>query len=548
MKFKVNSLNKPAVVGVLLGIFSGLLNFVFLTFFNYMINRIILEEYTSISVTAIIIFGSIVISFLWVRRTTSKVFITFSQNLFWRLRIQILQSVLKADYETLQKERSEVNAALIHDVGILTQSSLNIIHFITSLVVLMACFAYMIYLSGPLFLLTIAACGIGVGVYLLGSRVNNNRFEKTRELERGFMKHFSSILDGFKEINMTPVKGQAIMKNKIRPIAEDSFQNNSSAFVSFLNNQITGQLMFYILIASILLVCSVTMGIDKVVVVNFLFILLYVLGALEGILVLIPSLSQAFVAYKRLNKLKENLQSIVQQKEVVMDSELSSVPIFTNLSGSEIEFSYTSESSSFGIGPISFEFDAQDIVFIYGGNGSGKTTFVHAILGLLKPKAGEIKFNGQMLDAGNYSEYRNLFSIVFNDFYLFEEFYGNRNFDRERAKAYLKMFEIDSKVAISETGFSTVDLSTGQRKRLALITALLEDRPIVVLDEWAADQDPHFRKKFYTEILPQLKQEGFTILAITHDDAYYQCCDKLLRMDFGKLTDETAKLRTESVV
>ena len=546
MKFKLKSAYKPAIAGVSLGIISGLLSFAFLTFFNAMINRIILEDYKTVSVSVIVLFATIVMLFLWSRRAMAKVFITFSQNLFWKLRIDILRSVLRADFSTLNKERSEVHAALIHDVGVLTQSSLNIIHFITSLVVLLACFAYMVYLSGTLFLLTLVACAIGVGVYMIGGRVNNKRFEKTRELERGFMKSFSSILDGFKEISMNPVKGQALMNAKIHPIAEKSFKNNTNAFVSFLNNQITGQLMFYILIASILLVFSVTMKVDKIVVVNYLFILLYVLGALEGILVLIPSLSQALVAYKRLKTLKANLHSQVAHNENITETEMSSPPEFTQLSGSAIEFSYNSDSNDFSIGPISFQFQKGDTVFIYGGNGSGKTTFVHAILGLLKPNSGEIQFNGQPLSNSNYSEYRQLFSIVFNDFYLFDEFYGNKNFNHEQAKSYLQLFEIDSKVEILETGFSTVDLSTGQRKRLALISALLENRPIVVLDEWAADQDPHFRKKFYMEIVPRLKQEGFTLLAITHDDAYYGCCDKLLRMDFGKLTEETPTIINEA--
>ncbi|HAP63991.1 MAG TPA: hypothetical protein DCR93_32380, partial [Cytophagales bacterium] len=180
--------------------------------------------------------------------------------------------------------------------------------------------------------------------------------------------------------------------------------------------------------------------------------------------------------------------------------------------------------------------------FIYGGNGSGKTTFMHSFLGLLRPNEGTITFNGRTLADENYGEYKRLFSVVFNDFYLFDQFYGNEGFDVERARNYLSRFDMEGRVEITEHGFSTTELSTGQRKRLALISAILEDKPILVLDEWAADQDPYFRRKFYEEILPELKAEGRTVLAITHDDAYYRTADKVYRMEYGKLIDDTAVL------
>ncbi|MEO0778406.1 MAG: peptide ABC transporter, partial [Bacteroidota bacterium] len=130
---------------------------------------------------------------------------------------------------------------------------------------------------------------------------------------------------------------------------------------------------------------------------------------------------------------------------------------------------------------------------------------------------------------------------VFSDFYLFDEFYSVGEVNEAKLRDYLELFEIDEKVTIEGGKFSTTDLSTGQRKRLALIAVLLEDKPVLVLDEWAADQDPYFRKKFYTEILPRFKKEGWTIIAITHDDKYYDCCDRLLKMDYGRLYELTEK-------
>jgi len=188
------------------------------------------------------------------------------------------------------------------------------------------------------------------------------------------------------------------------------------------------------------------------------------------------------------------------------------------------------------------------VVFIYGGNGSGKTTLVHSILGLRVPTAGEIKLNDIPVNKSNYPEYRTIFSVVFNDFYLFTELLGIDNPDPDKWNYYLKLFELEGKVSLDKNCFSTVSLSAGQKKRLALIAVLLEEKPVLILDEWAADQDPHFRRKFYTEIIPLLKSEGITILAITHDDKYYNCADSLYKMDSGKLIRENIALYEPGVV
>ena len=81
--------------------------------------------------------------------------------------------------------------------------------------------------------------------------------------------------------------------------------------------------------------------------------------------------------------------------------------------------------------------------------------------------------------------------------------------------------------------FSTLDLSTGQRKRLAMVAALLDDKPIYIFDEWAADQDPGFRRYFYEGLLGELKARGKTVLAVTHDDRYFGVADRVVKRGEG---------------
>jgi len=109
------------------------------------------------------------------------------------------------------------------------------------------------------------------------------------------------------------------------------------------------------------------------------------------------------------------------------------------------------------------------------------------------------------------------------------------------AEKYLDRLEISHKVSIEGGAFSTIDLSAGQRKRLALVQAYLENRPVMVFDEWAAEQDPTFRRVFYTEILPDLKRQGKTLIVISHDDRYFHLADRRITLRGGRVADEIGR-------
>jgi cyclic peptide transporter len=199
-----------------------------------------------------------------------------------------------------------------------------------------------------------------------------------------------------------------------------------------------------------------------------------------------------------------------------------------------VEYEYRSESGeSFVLGPINYEFRAGEIIFITGGNGSGKSTLAKIITGLYSPHKGVVSVNGLLVGSDSLGS---LFSAIFADFYLFEKLYG---IDQEHPPAligqYLNQLRIQDKVKVSEGRFSTTKLSTGQRKRLALLLSYLEDKPICLFDEWAADQDPEFRRFFYEVLLPELRELGKCVIAITHDDQYFHLCDKLIEMKMGKI-------------
>jgi putative pyoverdin transport system ATP-binding/permease protein len=159
------------------------------------------------------------------------------------------------------------------------------------------------------------------------------------------------------------------------------------------------------------------------------------------------------------------------------------------------------------------------------------------LLGLYEPERGCIELKGVPVDGRNIAHYRQHFSAVFADFHLFDEMLGTDQQDiKDLATRYLDALGLTHKVQVKSGQFTTTKLSTGQRKRLALVSSYLEDRPVYLFDEWAADQDPAFKRVFYRELLPELKSRGKTVIVISHDDAYFDCADRIVTLFEGTLT------------
>ncbi|WP_343672290.1 cyclic peptide export ABC transporter [Chitinophaga sp.] len=521
---------------IVLGMLSGVSSFLLLHFINKAIGLILQDRFGSRRLEYALIFAGIILLFIIARRMLSLGIIYLSQSLFWNIRKQILSTVLGAGYAQMKEKKMEIQAAIVADVNVLTNVSLTLIGFFTSSILVAGTLIYLACISLVLFAATLVVAITGALIYHFGSKKINRRFQQARKLERNFLGSMNAILDGFREIYMEPRKGKAIYDEKIRSISREGFKNSVEGLTMFLNNQVTGQVLFYMLISSILLLLGVVIHIKMEDTVSFVLTLLYLLGALETILTSLPGIMRATISSDRLLDLTISLEGNNIRNR--LPREYISRAEFDNIIVSNLSFQYTSIEQGFSIGPVDLEIRKGDTIFIYGGNGSGKTTFLYTLTGLNVHTGGEIKVNGKPVTPALYPEYKTLFSVIFSDFYLFKELFGISNLDIGKWEHYLHLFELEGKVTLEGKSLSTTDLSMGQRKRLALIVSLLEEKPVLILDEWAADQDPYFRKKFYTAIIPALKQEGFTIIAITHDDKYYHCADKLFKMEDGRLTEQ----------
>jgi putative ATP-binding cassette transporter len=250
-------------------------------------------------------------------------------------------------------------------------------------------------------------------------------------------------------------------------------------------------------------------------------------------------LSQVNVSVDNLERLEATLDKGLDESKDQEAEPLIDLSSFAAIRFEGVCFAYKDPdgNATFQVGPIDGEIRRGEILFLIGGNGSGKTTFLKLFTALYRPTQGSIRIDNVEIGPANIQSYRNLFSAIFSDFYLFEKLHGLKTADPERVNALLRLMEISDKTAFSEGRFTNTNLSTGQRKRLALVVSYLEDKPVYVFDEVAADQDPEFRRYFYETLLPEMKSNGKTVVVVSHDDRYFHAGDRVLKMDYGKLAD-----------
>ncbi|MGB3182838.1 MAG: cyclic peptide export ABC transporter [Cyclobacteriaceae bacterium] len=519
------------ILFVLLGIVAAVAN----TAIIYIINEVIagyVDNTETDTVTYLYYFGGAILMFFISRWMVSYGMVGFMQNMLYKIRLQVVEMVLKSPFHPLVKNKEKVYTALTRDTNNVVNATLNIVDLLTNSILVIMCLVYMGILSWKLLLSFGGMLILALGIYAVSERKAVSLFNQAMSNDDRFVKSLNELLTGFKEVIIARKKGADIRDKHMKPALEEAVDLNKKALVFHLNNRIIGQMAFYIFIGALLLFIGNNIGAERSQIISFVFVLLYIWSPIETIVLMVPSLSQAKISLNRLGSLSEALSDT--------DRGYSESPRQIDFNSLEVEsmvYQYQSETEDlpFRVGPNTFGLSKGEVVFIFGGNGSGKTTFVNLMIGLFTSDEGTMKVNGEVISPERFADYRALFAPVFSDFHLFPEAFGIENFDKEKAAEYVNMFELEGKVEIKDTGFSTTNLSTGQRKRLALISAMLEKKPVLILDEFAADQDPYFRRKFYNEILPFMKTEGFTVAAITHDDNYYHLADRIYKMSEGKL-------------
>ncbi|ROM90938.1 cyclic peptide export ABC transporter [Pseudomonas brassicacearum] len=463
------------------------------------------------------------------------------QHIIARLRKQLGEKVLSAPIEQIERYRSHrLIPVLTHDVDTISDFAFAFAPLAISVTVTLGCMGYLAMLSWPMFLIMAAAVLIGIAIQAFAQSRGIQGFMAAREAEDELQKHYNAIAGGAKELRIHRPRRQRMFVSGIKATAEFICNTQVRSINTFVIAKTFGSMLFFVVIGLALALQTLWPSADKTVMSGFVLVLLYMKGPLEHLISTLPIVSRAKIAFRRIAELSEQFST--PEPHLLLSDQGSTPQTLHALELMNVSYRFPAVEGStpFRLGPVNLQVKQGDIVFIVGENGCGKTTLIKLLLGLYTPQQGEIRVNGVAVDAVNRDDYRQLFTTVFADYYLFDDVVQGDQQIPEDANQYLERLEIAHKVSVNGGQFSTTDLSTGQRKRLALVNAWLEERPVLVFDEWAADQDPTFRRIFYTELLPDLKRLGKTIIVISHDDRYFDVADQLVRMHAGQVVTELA--------
>jgi putative ATP-binding cassette transporter len=476
-------------------------------------------------------------------KALSEILLTrLGQSTIAELRMQLSRRILDAPLRQVEElGQHRLLAALSDDTDVIAQAYVQLPLICVNAATTIGCLGYLGWLSWPMLLLVLAFMLLGSVTFHLQEQRALRFFKAARETNDSLFRHFRSIMAGIKELKLHRSRRQEFLDLSLQRTV-DSYQRDFVGGMTVYSIASSGgAFLFYAVIGIVLFLWPSWQLLPIDTLVGATLVLLYMMGPFSQIVELLPGVGRANVALRKIEALGLSLattRSVGHHEESPDIGQGIHTVGWRKLELSGITHRYTSETEddSFYVGPIDLAFSPGEVTFIIGGNGSGKTTLAMVLLGLYLPESGTIRLDGVEIDERNREEYRQLFSTVFSDFCLFDSLLGlqKEGLDAE-VLGYLDRLHLRSKVRIEQGVFSTHALSQGQRKRLALLTAYVEDRSFYVFDEWAADQDPLFRKVFYMELLPALKARGKTVLVITHDDQYFSIADRCVRMDYGRI-------------
>lgn len=453
------------------------------------------------------------------------------------LRVQLCRRILDAPVRHL--EEIGVHRLLAHlsdDVGTITTALVDLPLLGMHVAIILACLLYLAWLSGSTFLIVLGTLVLGTIAYRLPVIRATRHFGRMREELDRIFDHFRSLTQGIKELKMHRGRRESFMVDVFEPtgtaIRDHGIRAN--AIMALGNNG--GRLLFFAVIGVVLFGLPRFRDVPGEILTGYVLIILYLRTPVEILLARLPDLSRAAVAIRKIEDLGLSLVSAAREADAPLAQGLESPWQRLELVGLTHTYRREEEDGNFTLGPIDLCLRPGELHFLIGGNGSGKTTLAKLLVGLYAPEGGEIRFDGQKVTDENRDRYRQLFAVVFSDYYLFDELLGLRSDQMDaRAGEYLAQLHLDRKVKVEDGKLSSLDLSQGQRKRLALLTAYIEDRPIYLFDEWASDQDPLFKEIFYRKLLPDLRARGKTVIVISHDDHYYDIADRITKLDYGRI-------------
>ena len=483
-----------------------------------------------------ILFGVVISLYIVTQRYILRVASIEVERIIAKLRVKLSQKVRQADLGPLELlGRSRIYASMQTETLTISQSTAPMIIACQGSILIVFSMLYMLILSRVAFFLTVAIVGLGVLVHFKSRNELIAEMHRSTAKENEFFDVLTDLLEGFKEMKLNQARGRDLFA-ELSQIADDVAETKTKTGVRYADYYIFTQVLFYLLIGAMVFVLPGLSAVYSDQVTQLTAAILFIIGPITGVVGAFPVFRMAEHSIENIARLEAELDQARVGNNDTYAGNGEPPPVMTTIELNTVRFSYTDRDGNplFTVGPLDLTLKQGEVLLIVGGNGSGKSTLLKLLTSLYYPSSGEIRVNGLDARTVGYRTYRELFSAIFADYHLFERLYGVSGVDDKRVVELLRLMGLERKTTWRDGRFANQELSTGQRKRLALIISLLEDKQIYVFDEWAADQDPSFREFFYETLLPEMKRGGKTVVAATHDERYFHVGDRVLKMEAGR--------------
>lgn len=457
-----------------------------------------------------------------------------TQAMIFDLRIELSKKILNASFQKTERKLDKILPVLSADINFVSASMNRLPPVVTGLATAVGCLIYLFYLSWQLTLGCMVIFSVGFLINYLALPYLKKYSEKARNEWDKIHKDFEGIVMGMKELKLNQGHRENFIHTSLEPNCLKERQYRVKEETLYAVSARVVEVILFMGIGVFIYAIDYMPAVTKESFGDYLLVLLFTVAPLATVSGFLKHIKRTQISLSKIEQIGISLEveSTTQEVRVDLSSwKPMSQPLFCFIN---VEFNYGADES-FSIGPLNMEVNRGEIVYIVGGNGSGKTTFIKLLTGLYQATRGEIRFKNQQIDDVLLDFYRKHFAGVFTDYHLFDDLQHISDQMLGKAEGLLQQLEIDHKVKVVDRKISTTRLSYGQRKRLAMMIAILEDKEVYIFDEWAANQDPYFKEIFYTSLLPQLKQAGKTIVAISHDEKYFDLADSVFKMDEGTL-------------
>ncbi|MGK4008333.1 cyclic peptide export ABC transporter [Sorangium sp. So ce1036] len=492
------------------------------------------------SLRALLMFGLTMALYVLGARSTYHRTTALVESVLYRIRKRVVEKIERTELEGLERVgTAEILDRLTENMSIVSEQGWVLGSFLQALFVLVFGLVYMAWLSLPA--LALVALMLVFGFFIVQVRFEEvaDALRRMGQLRLTLVDMIMDLLKGFKEVKFS--------RRRAREIHDDIVGTAESLRAGAVRTAevISGILVLpncvlYILLGAVVFTMPRYVDVDVQTMVGLVACTAFVWGPFTSVAGGLNALFRSSVAFEQIRVLEGKLDEAVQQAAMQKTEDPWGGRLGA-ISTRDVVYEYPSDDGdrTFRVGPISLDIEPGEVVFLVGGNGSGKSTLLKVLTGLYPRSGGELRVGGVLVRPENVAAYREMISAIYTDFHLFSKLYGMLDAEEGAVRALIAQMGLEGKTSFERQRFTRRNLSTGQRKRLATIVTLLEDRPVYVFDEWAADQDPEFRRYFYEDLVPALKRRGKTIVAVTHDDRYFHCADRVIKLSYGKVQAAT---------